>query len=53
MSILEMAEIVLTEKLERTYTDTIDIRLTREQALDLCETIHRIVTYEKNMRGSE
>ena len=53
MSILEIAEVILSDKLERSHAECIDIRLTREQATALCETIHRIVTYAKNIKGNK
>jgi len=49
MSILEMVDILLEDKLNRGYSDSIDIRFTREQAKELYEAIHRIITYDKNM----
>lgn len=53
MSILKMIEVILSDKLERSYADFIDIRLSREQARELRDTIHRIITYEKNMKGNK
>lgn len=48
MSILELVHILLEDKLNREYSDTIDIRFTREQAKELYETIHRRLMLDKN-----
>lgn len=53
MSILKLIEVILTNALERSCEDFIDIRLTTEQARELRDTIHRIITYEKNMKGNK
>ena len=50
MSILELVHILLEDKLNRGYSDTIDIMFTREQAKELYETIHRIITYDNNVK---
>ena len=50
MNILELVHILLEDKLNMGYSDTIDIRFTWEQAKELYETIHRIITYDNNMK---
>ena len=50
MSILKIFYALLKDKLDRGYSDYIDIRLTRQQAMELYDTIHRIITYNKNMK---
>lgn len=50
MTILKIVYVLLKDKLNRGYSDYIDIRFTREQAEDLFGTIHRIITYNNNMK---
>lgn len=50
MTILEILHVLLKDKLNRGYSDYIDIRFTRQQAMELYDTIHRIITYNNNMK---
>ena len=50
MTILEILHVLLKDKLNRGSSDYIDIRFTRQQAMELYDTIHRIITYNKNMK---
>lgn len=50
MKIFELLHDLLDDKLKRCHEDYIDIRLDRYQAIELYETLHRIITYDKNMK---
>lgn len=50
MTILKIVYVLLEDKLSRGYSDYIDIRFTREQAKEFFYTIHRIITYNNNMK---
>ena len=53
MNILELVHRLLEDKLNRGCEDFIDIRFTRDQAKELYETIHRIITWDKNMKEGD
>jgi len=53
MDIFVMMDMLLEDKLNRNYADTIDIRFTREQAEALYDRIHRIVKWNENMNEEE
>lgn len=53
MGILKLIECVLTRALESSYEDYLDLRLTTAQARELRDTIHRIITYDDNMKKEE
>lgn len=53
MKIFEILHVLLEDKLKRCHEDYIDIRLDRYQAIELYETLHRIITYDKNMKGDK
>lgn len=53
MTMFELMDVILEEKLKNTCSDVIDIKLTRDQAKELYGMIHRIVTFNKNMKKGE
>lgn len=53
MDIFEIMHFILENKVNRGIEDFVDIRLSREQAWELYDRIHRIITYEKNMGGKK
>ena len=49
MTMFDVLDYILEDKLERCKEDVIDVRFTRDQAEELYGMVHRIVTYDKNM----
>ena len=53
MNILKLVEVVLSDALRCNCEDYIDIRFTIAQAIELRDTLHRITTYNENMKGDK